>query len=77
MTKSSTILLRACIHKKMTLRYLECKATSFEGSATRRKDEEMKTPFKNQQGAIGWILLWVIGIPIPILLALFLIRGCT
>jgi hypothetical protein len=32
---------------------------------------------KNQAGAIGWILLWLIGIPIPILLILFLVRGCT
>jgi hypothetical protein len=32
---------------------------------------------KNQSGAIGWILLWVLGIPIPILLILFLVRGCT
>ncbi|HYC45969.1 MAG TPA: hypothetical protein VED01_10865 [Burkholderiales bacterium] len=31
----------------------------------------------DQQGAIGWILLWLIGIPIPILLVLFLVRGCT
>jgi hypothetical protein len=32
---------------------------------------------KNQKGAIGWILLYAIGIPVPILLILFLIRGCT
>jgi hypothetical protein len=32
---------------------------------------------KNQNGAIGWILLWVLGIPIPILLLLFVVRGCT
>jgi hypothetical protein len=31
----------------------------------------------NEKGAIGWILLWAIGIPIPILLLLFLARGCT
>ena len=31
----------------------------------------------NQRGAIGWILLWAIGIPIPILLLLFMVRGCT
>jgi hypothetical protein len=31
----------------------------------------------NQKGAIGWILLWVLGIPIPILLLLFVVRGCT
>jgi hypothetical protein len=30
-----------------------------------------------EEGAIGWILLWLIGIPLPILLILFLIRGCT
>ena len=32
---------------------------------------------KNQEGRIGWILLWAIGVPIPILLLLFLLRGCT
>jgi hypothetical protein len=32
---------------------------------------------KNQKGAIGWILLWAIGIPTPILLLLFMVRGCT
>lgn len=32
---------------------------------------------KNTKGAIGWILLWAIGIPIPVLLVLFLIRGGT
>lgn len=33
--------------------------------------------FNNEKGAIGWILLWAIGIPVPILLLLFLVRGCT
>ena len=28
-------------------------------------------------GKVGWILLWLIGIPVPVLLGLFLIRGCT
>jgi hypothetical protein len=30
-----------------------------------------------QSGKLGWIFLWLIGIPIPILLILFLLRGCT
>jgi hypothetical protein len=30
-----------------------------------------------QGGKIGWILLWLLGVPIPILLILFLMRGCT
>jgi hypothetical protein len=31
----------------------------------------------NQAGATGYILLWLLGIPIPILLIIFLLRGCT
>ena len=31
----------------------------------------------NRSGKIGWIFLWLIGIPIPVLLVLFLLRGCT
>lgn len=37
----------------------------------------MLSLLKNTEGKIGWILLWLVGIPIPILLVLFLIRGCT
>jgi hypothetical protein len=31
----------------------------------------------SERGKIGWILLWLLGIPIPILVVLFLLRGCT
>jgi hypothetical protein len=31
----------------------------------------------NEKGKIGWILLWALGIPIPILVLLYLLRGCT
>jgi hypothetical protein len=40
----------------------------------------MKTPPNNhtgESGKIGWVLLWLIGIPIPVLLFLFVLRGCT
>ena len=30
-----------------------------------------------QVGATGYILLWLLGIPIPILILFFLLRGCT
>jgi hypothetical protein len=30
-----------------------------------------------QGGATGYILLWLLGIPIPILFIIFLLRGCT
>jgi len=30
-----------------------------------------------EEGKVGWIILWLLGIPIPILVVLFLLRGCT
>jgi len=30
-----------------------------------------------ENGKVGWILLWAMGIPIPILVLLFFLRGCT
>lgn len=32
---------------------------------------------RGQAGKMGWILLWLIGVPVPILVILFLLRGCT
>lgn len=32
---------------------------------------------KKEEGKIGWILLWLLGIPIPVLLLFYLLRGCT
>lgn len=49
------------------LRYMEDLITQPEQEITQPKQET---------GAIGYILAWLIGIPIPILLAVFLIRGC-
>jgi hypothetical protein len=32
---------------------------------------------RKQNGGIGWVLLWLLGVPIPVLIVLFLLRGCT
>lgn len=32
---------------------------------------------QQQRGKIGYILLWLLGIPLPILLLIFLLRGCN
>jgi hypothetical protein len=32
---------------------------------------------KTQGGKIGYILLWLVGVPIPILFVIYLLRGCT
>lgn len=37
----------------------------------------LKSWARTQDGKVGWILLWLLGVPIPILLVLFLLRGCT
>jgi hypothetical protein len=39
----------------------------------------MKTTLERakEAGAAGYILLWLLGVPIPVLLLFFLLRGCT
>lgn len=31
---------------------------------------------KSNQGKVGWAILWLLGVPIPILFLLFVLRGC-
>lgn len=31
----------------------------------------------SEKGKIGWIVLWLLGIPLPVLLVLYFLRGCT
>ena len=31
----------------------------------------------DQEGRVGYILLWLLGVPIPILFLFYLLRGCT
>ncbi len=31
----------------------------------------------DEAGKAGWILLWLLGVPIPVLRLFFLLRGCT
>ncbi len=32
---------------------------------------------KSESGKIGYALLWLLGVPIPLLLIVFVLRGCT
>jgi hypothetical protein len=32
---------------------------------------------KLESGRAGWIVLWLLGVPIPVLLVLYVLRGCT
>jgi hypothetical protein len=42
----------------------------------------MKTPMQafrshKEKGAIGYILMWALGVPVSVLAVIFLLRGCT
>jgi hypothetical protein len=38
----------------------------------------MITKFKNRtEGAVGYILAWLLGVPATVLFVIFLMRGCT
>jgi hypothetical protein len=32
---------------------------------------------RDQEGRVGYILLWLLGVPIPVLFLIYLLRGCT
>ncbi|HSD44673.1 MAG TPA: hypothetical protein VLD36_22765 [Burkholderiales bacterium] len=36
-----------------------------------------KPTLHRQQGRWGYILAWLIGVPVPILVLVYLLRGCT
>lgn len=58
------------------LRHIPCKRRSTMKTNPRRPLTR-NDYLKSASGKIGWILLWLIGIPVPVLLGLFLLRGCT
>jgi hypothetical protein len=35
------------------------------------------TTHEGEEGRAGWILLWLLGVPLPILFLLYVVRGCT
>ena len=43
----------------------------------KQRYKEFKDSRKYQEGAMGYILAWLLGIPIPILFLIFLLRGCN
>ncbi len=37
----------------------------------------MQKMLKNEDGKWGYVIAWAVGIPVPILLGVFLLRGCN
>jgi len=40
-------------------------------------EENTPQPGNKQKGGIGYVLLWILGVPIPVLILIALVRGCT
>lgn len=52
--------------------------------AKARREEMTDTPrpagerdVRRESGAVGWLFLWLLGVPVSVLLVLFVLRGCT
>ena len=39
--------------------------------------ETMRNLVSRQQGKMGYAIAWLIGVPLPILLLIYLLRGCN
>jgi hypothetical protein len=74
-TPGAALLVRAllCLRqvdsKEMIMNY------PFRRSSARTHDGV--NSLSSQRGKMGWIVLWALGVPIPVLLIFFLLRGCT
>jgi hypothetical protein len=40
-------------------------------------ENDRQASWADRKGKIGYIILWLLGVPIPILILIFLLRGCT
>ena len=44
----------------------------------KKRLQQLRKSWPNRQkGGIGYILLWMMGVPIPVLLLISLLRGCS
>jgi hypothetical protein len=69
-------------NKACAIRRRNCESTLAIHLHLLRLEGVMKTPmqfFRTQQekGAIGYILLWAMGVPVSLLAIVFLLRGCN
>jgi uncharacterized membrane protein len=49
----------------------------WRGRVPNRDQKREHRDLENESGRAGWLFLWLLGVPIPVLLLLFLLRGCT
>lgn len=45
--------------------------------ALENQAKENVEPAQKQRGGIGYVLLWILGVPLPVLILIALVRGCA
>jgi hypothetical protein len=50
---------------------------SAHGEAGGKYMQKLQQWRRKQEGKLGYILLWALGVPIPVLFVIFLLRGCN
>jgi hypothetical protein len=75
---ASTLTPMDQLHIRESLRAAwVCLATLRYPMSRHSRRETMDGPSRNQKGGIGYIVAWLLGVPIPILILVALLRGCT
>ena len=46
------------------------------GDDVKKRLENLRSK-ANQHGGMGYVLLWLLGVPIPVLILISLLRGCS
>jgi hypothetical protein len=39
--------------------------------------DKLRNLMRRQEGKIGYVIAWLLGVPLPILLLIYLLRGCS
>ena len=50
---------------------------AFVTSRMEARMEQLQQWRRRQEGKLGYVLLWALGVPIPVLFVIFLLRGCS
>ena len=77
MTKRRSIMTKQQEKELLKARESKQRASGTSHDRGLGEQKEIKGRSKTEKGTVGWVLLWALGIPIPILVVLFLMRGCT
>jgi hypothetical protein len=54
-----------------------CDPTIREGEVMNETNPMSPPPSSKEKGGIGYVLLWMMGVPIPLLILFALLRGCA